>query len=52
MKTILTLLTLVAFAVGQSGCAASASVGNRDQHGAAVSAKTKGPKKGVSANVY
>ena len=52
MKTIITLLTFAAFAVCQSGCAARATVGNQDQHGAGVSAKTKGPKKGVNATVY
>lgn len=52
MKTILTLLTVAAFALVQSGCAASASVGNRDQHGASIAAKTKGPHKGVSADIH
>ena len=52
MKTIITLLTLAAFALGQTGCSVGASVGNNNQHGAGVSAKTKGPNKGVNATVY
>jgi hypothetical protein len=52
MKTIITLLALAAFAFAQSGCSAGASVGNHNQHGASVSAKTKGSNKGVHASVY
>jgi hypothetical protein len=52
MKTTITLLALAVFALAQSGCSAGASVGNNNQHGASVSAKTKGPNKGVHASVH
>ncbi len=52
MKIILIILTATAFVFAQTGCSTHASLGNRDQHGAGVSAKTRGAEKGVHANVY
>ena len=52
MKTILiTVLSAVVIVLG-TGCAASTTVGNRDQHGASTSVKTEGHHKGVHASVY
>ena len=52
MKIILTILAATAFVLTQTGCSTHASLGNRDQHGAGVSAKTRGAEKGIHANVY
>lgn len=52
MKTTLVLLITAAVIFSQSGCSTRATFGNRDQHGAAVSAKTTGMDKGVRARVY
>jgi hypothetical protein len=52
MKLIASFLAVAAFAVLQVGCAAKASVGNHDQHGAAVSTRTSGSNRGVHASVY
>ena len=52
MKIIITILAATTFILAQTGCSTRASVGNHDQHGAAVSAKTRGAEKGVRANVY
>ena len=51
MKIIVSLIAAVCI-VSVAGCAAKATVGNRDQHGAAVAAKTEGPQRGVHAKVY
>jgi hypothetical protein len=51
MKTIVSLLGIAVLALS-SGCAAKTTFGNRDQHGAGVSVKTKGVEKGVRADVY
>lgn len=52
MKIILIILTATAFVFAQTGCSTHASLGNRDQHGAGVSAKTRGAEKGVHAKIY
>jgi len=52
MKTIVSYLMIAGIALMYAGCAAKATVGNRDQHGAGVAVKTKGAEKGVHATAY
>ncbi len=52
MKTILSLLVVAMLAGVGGGCAAKTTVGNRDQHGAGFSARTRGTDPGVHARVY
>ncbi|MEO7934406.1 MAG: hypothetical protein ABIT76_14740 [Chthoniobacterales bacterium] len=52
MKRLLLALLSVSVIALASGCSTSATVGNHDQHGAGMSAKTEGSKKGVHAAVY
>ena len=52
MKSIASFFAVAVLALTYSGCAAKATMGNQDQHGAAVSAKTKGTEKGIHAKVY
>jgi hypothetical protein len=52
MKKLICLFAAGCVVLMQAGCSANASVGNHHQHGAGVSAKTKGSDKGVHASVY
>jgi hypothetical protein len=51
MKSFTAFLAIAVLTLAYSGWAAKATVGNQDQHGAAVSAKTNGSEKGVHAKV-
>jgi hypothetical protein len=52
MKTIATFIAIAFVIALQNGCAARATVGNHDQHGAAIATRTSGTHEGVHAKVY